>query len=64
MLADAAYPVTIDPTVGPEHPVSDPVSTAAANDQAAPAVAFDGTNYLVVWTDSRSGTVTTSTGRG
>ena len=56
VLADAAYPVTIDPTVSPEHPVSDPVSSDAANSQSSPAVAFDGTNFLVVWQDFRSRT--------
>ncbi|MCX7995956.1 MAG: T9SS type A sorting domain-containing protein [candidate division WOR-3 bacterium] len=37
------------------NPISIGISTAT-NDQMAPAVAFDGTNYLVVWEDKRSGT--------
>src|SRR5207244_3007283 len=36
-------------------PAGIPISTAADN-QRLPRVAFDGTNYLVAWQDSRSGT--------
>ena len=39
--------------VGPERPVSDPVYVDAAPWQADAQVAFDGTNYLVVWMDYR-----------
>jgi hypothetical protein len=44
VLTNAAYPVTIDPKVGPRVPVGE---TYTASDD--PAVAFDGTNYLIVW---------------
>jgi hypothetical protein len=36
-----------EPVVGPERPVSDPIGPPMT--QADPGVAFDGTNYLVVW---------------
>ena len=39
--------------IGPELPVSDPVYTDAAPSQGDAQVAFDGTNYLVVWMDYR-----------
>ena len=45
--------------VSPAGSLLDPDGIAistAANDQRAPAVAFDGANYLVVWGDHRSGT--------
>ena len=40
------------PVVSPEYPVSLP---AGGNPQLGPAIAFDGTNYLVVWEESRAG---------
>src|SRR5439155_7232077 len=46
-LRGAAYPITIDPTVGPELPLSDPVFGPAANDQFTPRAAWNGEIYLV-----------------
>ncbi len=50
LLADAHYPIAIDPLIGPAFPLIYNIQT---NGQFQPAVAGNGTNYLVVWTDQR-----------
>jgi hypothetical protein len=54
ILRSAARPVTIDWVVSPEYPSSDPLYVPSQTQPQAPAVAFDGTNYLVVWEDDRA----------
>jgi hypothetical protein len=55
VLDGAAYPLVVDPVIGPELPVSDPVPAPAAGDQGGAQLAYDGTNYLLVWSDTRAG---------
>ena len=48
-LDRAAYPVTVDPAVSVAHVVSTGNSGTL---EVSPSVAFDGTNFMVVWADS------------
>jgi uncharacterized repeat protein (TIGR02543 family) len=54
ILAQATYPLAIDPTVGPEFGMDNPVMGLEPGQQYFPAVAFNGTDNLVVWEDRRS----------
>src|SRR6185503_12252229 len=56
LVEASTYPATLDPTIGPEFGMDTPVLTPPLNAQSSPAVAFDGTYYMVVWQDYRSGT--------
>jgi hypothetical protein len=55
VLARARYPLTIDPTISTEADLTVPISGAAEGSQSFSRIAFDGSNYLVVWMDARTG---------
>ena len=53
----ALVPLGAARTAEPEQPASSPVFSAAApGAQRAPAIAWNGSNYLVVWEDDRGST--------
>ena len=59
LLAQASYPLAIDPVIGPEFGLDAPVILPALGQQDSPAVASNGHDYLVVWSDHRRGTIGT-----
>lgn len=52
-LKTSAFPAVLDPVIGPEFGIDQPVMAVEPSDQEAPEVATDGTNFLVTWTDRR-----------
>jgi hypothetical protein len=60
ILAEASYPLAIDPVIGPEFGVNKPVFNPAAGNQATPAVASGSLSFLVVWEDSRNSAATST----
>lgn len=56
VLADAVYPLAIDPAVSAEFGMNNLlVSAPAGSDQWGARTVWGGTNYLVVWQDNRAG---------
>jgi hypothetical protein len=54
LVARSAFPAVLDPIISPEEGMDQPiVGTAGAFVQKA-AAAFDGTNFLVIWNDTRT----------
>jgi hypothetical protein len=49
VMEDAVFPLAIDPVIGPEYGMDDPVEGPGGSFGFYTDIVFDGTNYLVVW---------------
>jgi MYXO-CTERM domain-containing protein len=55
VIDGSVYPAVLDPMIGPELGMDEPILGMAALTQRNPAMAWDGGNHLVVWEDWRRG---------
>lgn len=53
LVERSSYPAVLDPLIGPEVDVDIATLAGSNSNQSQAAVAFDGVNYLVVWSDTR-----------
>ena len=55
LLAQATYPLAIDPALEAEFEMDKRVSAPSESGQSSPSVAANGNGYLIVWQDRRNG---------
>ncbi len=53
VLERSSYPAVLDPLIGPEKGVDQPLYGLPAQTASAPAVTSDGSNYFLSWSDRR-----------